>query len=147
MTDQENEKAVEDTNEAIALGAHLAVITAMRKHSDCKNIQIGGCDCLVNLLFPGNTSVPWGTIKAGGVEVIASALTKYPRSEDVQCKGLWALQNLFEGLGAAKVEVQQAASLFVMQLHGLDLVVKAMASKSLPAVKSCNTMAVDYVKA
>lgn len=79
--------------DAELLGIPVMIVLAMRQSPE-RNVQEEGCVCLVRLTYLSN-DVRLAVARAGGVEVILNALSRYPDAALTQESGIMSLYNIF----------------------------------------------------
>ena len=80
--------------EFIQVDGHVAVVCSMTKHPDCLDLQSMGVCMLRYIVVMESEQAKSALVKVKGIEVILTAMQKFPLDKNILGNGLWILRSL-----------------------------------------------------
>jgi hypothetical protein len=117
--DVDDEKRAEKTKAFFQVGGHLAVVSVMKKHPNCKMLQNNGAWVLRNATYGDTAEYLSAVAKIEGIQAILTAMKRFPLDRGVIGKGFAALRNIV-------CEHEANADLLVMKLGEVPFLVERM---------------------
>jgi hypothetical protein len=117
--DVDDEKMVEKTKAFFQIGGHLAIVSVLKKHPNCKTLQEIGIMVLRNATYQNTTEYRSAVAKIEGIQTIIAAMRKFRSNKRVSREGFSALCNIV-------YEHEANADLLVTELEGIPFLIEQM---------------------